>query len=441
MKHSIRIEQVRLGMHIVAFEGSWFRHPFWRARFLLKDAADLEAIRGCGLDTLIIDDALGLGPVDEPAAPASVVAEAVANPVAVPQALAPIQRVSTPDEEQRAAEIVRHSKRAVTRMFGEARLGHAVRPSDVEPLVDDIAESVARDGAALIKVTRLKKKNEYTYLHSVAVCALMINLARQMGLGEGVVRELGMAGLLHDIGKMSVPDKVLDKPGALDDREMTLIRKHPQMGHDLLQKTAELSPIALDVCLHHHERLDGTGYPFGLSGEQLSLYARMGAVCDVYDAVTSRRPYKEPWSPAEALAKMLTWDGHFDRQVLHAFIRSIGIFPVGALVRLRSNRLGLVIGANNRAPTLPLVRAFYTAIDEEFMPLETFTCSDTLKGDGIVGLEAADRWFGTRWPIVQSFILDNRMPPATLGQLHGEEGPAGGGSMAVVTPRLIGVRN
>lgn len=432
MKHRIPIEQVRLGMYVVAFEGSWFRHPFWRARFLLDDPADLAKIRDSGIDALVIDDALGAAPERAPEAVPPARAPAEAAPAARPVA-APVSRLLPDSDAERAADIVHRAKRVVGKLHADARRGRAVDPAEAEPVVAEIAESVARDAAAMVRAVGLKKKGDYSCLHSIAVCALMINLARQMRLDEATVRDLGMAGLFHDLGKAAIPTALLDKPGPLDERERRQVRRHPQLGHALLQQMPDLTPIALDVCLHHHERVDGTGYPFGLSGDALSRYARMAAVCDVYDAITSRRPYKEAWTPSDALAQMLTWDGQFDRDVLDDFIRSIGIFPVGTLVRLRSNRLGLVIGANNRTPTLPLVRAFYSAIDETFMPLETFSCSETLKGDGIVGLEASARWFGTRWPAIESFILDDRLPPAMLHAAEAEQI-----STAVFTPQVIG---
>lgn len=400
MKRKIAIDQISAGMFVVGFEGFWFKHPFWRTKFLLSPA-DVDEIRASGVKAIYIDDAMGASPPPLPVPsanlakgplPAAREAEAPRRPQAIAP-LAPVRR-SMPiemDEVQRATESIQRSKRVIMRMFGEARMGKAVALRDVEPLVDEIAASVMRDAAAMIKVTRLKRKNEYTYLHSVAVCALMINLGRQLGLSETLTRDLGTAGLMHDIGKMAVPGSVLDKPGSLSDDEFEIIRTHPQKGHDLLKKTEGISPIALDVCLHHHERVDGKGYPFGLTADQLSLHARMGAICDVYDAVTSRRPYKDPWTPSDALAKMLDWEGHFDPGVLDAFIRSIGIYPVGTLVRLRTNRLGIVIAGNNLEPTMPMVRAFFSTMEREFVPLESFICSATLKGDAAIGIETARR--------------------------------------------------
>src|SRR5690606_2271950 len=161
--------------------------------------------------------------------------------------------------------------------------------------------------------------------HSIAVCALMANLARRMDLDAGAQQELGSAGLLHDVGKMLIPKEILNKPGKLSVAEMEVMRTQAVRGHELLKKRGKPPNAALEVCLSHHEKMDGSGYPERLAGAQIGLAARMGAVCDVYDAVTSNRPYKEAWSPAECLASMFSWEGHFDEDILSLFIRSVGI--------------------------------------------------------------------------------------------------------------------
>jgi putative nucleotidyltransferase with HDIG domain len=311
-------------------------------------------------------------------------------------------------ELDRARKILESSKAAVTQMFGEARLGRAISFDLAMPLVEEIAASVQRDASAMLKVTRLKSKNEYTYMHSVAVCALMINFARHLGLPEHEVRDVGMAGMLHDIGKMATPLEVLDKPGALTDAEMQLIRDHPLQGHAMIADSPGIGAAALDVCLHHHERYDGKGYPFGLTGEQLSLHARMSAICDVYDAVTSDRPYKRPWSPNEALARMLEWEGHFDPGLLDSFIASLGIPPLGSLVRLRSNRLALVTGAAPADPSAPSVRAFYAVETPCFVPPEDLTTGED--GDPVIRLEKGSYWFGNDWPAIKQLTEAGKSP-------------------------------
>ena len=400
MLRRVARDDVKVGMFIHAMEGSWLHHPFWRRRFLLTEIDDLTALQESAVAAVMIDDERGIGP-DETEPPAPV----APTPIRKAPSLIPPGPCSAREEYDRASKIVTNSKRMVARMFGEVRLGNAIRPADAIPLVDEIAASIERNASALIGIARLKTKNEYTYMHSVAVCALMINLARHLELDEGLIREVGMAGLLHDIGKMAVPEPVLNKPGKLSDAEFAVVRGHPQRGYDILNASGEVPDIALDVCLHHHEKFDGSGYPQGLAGTRISRFARMGAVCDVYDAITSNRPYKDGWSPAESIARMEEWQGHFEPELLARFVRSIGIWPVGTLVRLRSNRLGLVVGDNPCEPTRPRVAAFYSIMDRELIEPELLTVTDSLKGDQIIRREQPANWNLGDWGGLVSRLL------------------------------------
>jgi putative nucleotidyltransferase with HDIG domain len=384
MLKKIPISQVEAGMFVHAIEGPWLDHALWKTRFLIKDEKTLTTVRQCGAQECWIDIAQGkdvsrVRSIVQVAAPDAPVKK-------------PIARKSMADELQAASNILKRSKDAVTSLFAEARMGHALNTSECRPLVDEIVGSVDRHADALISLCRLKLADEYTYMHSVSVCALMVPLGRQLGLDDALCRDAGMAGLLHDLGKAAMPQEIINKPGKLTDEEFTIIKSHPVKGHEMLLESGVDNEHVLDVARHHHERIDGSGYPDKLAAENISLIARMSAVCDVYDAITSDRPYKAGWDPAESVAKMASWQGHFDPMVLQTFVKAIGIYPVGSLVRMASGKLGVVVEQNPKKLTAPKVKLFFST--KSGMPLEPklIDLADSHVTEKIVARESPENW-------------------------------------------------
>lgn len=389
MLKKIAIDQLRLGMHVHKLEGRWLQHPFWKTRFVLDSADDLRQLHHSGLKECWINVSLGLdvacaeGPACTAEVPAEVPAPAVAcHPVAAQRSMA--------QELKEAAAICERGRDAVMAMFSEARMGRAVDAEGCLPLVDDIARSMGRNPGALVSLARLKRRDDYSYMHSVAVCALMVALGRQLGMDEAQCRVAGHAGLMHDIGKALMPLEVLNKPGRLTEAEYEIIRGHPECGHRLLREGGDASAEMLDVVLHHHERVDGTGYPHRLPAEKISQLARMGAICDVYDAITSNRPYKAGWDPAESIARMAAWKGQFDTGLFAAFVQSLGIYPVGSVVKLASGRLAVVAEQNPNKLVAPVVTVFYSTKSELRLPPQRLDLAGRGCSDRIVGRHAGE---------------------------------------------------
>jgi putative nucleotidyltransferase with HDIG domain len=388
MIKKISVKQLTLGMHLKEFCGSWMEHPFWRTAFVIADAKDIEAILASSIREVWIDSSKGLDVA--PGEPSISETESESQVDAELNSAAAAERETAPVpasvEFARAAKICFQSKRAVTSMFQEARMGNAVNTAGAQKLVEEISYSISRNPGALISLARLKTADDYTYMHSVAVCALMITLSKQLKLDAAQTRSAGIAGLLHDLGKALMPNEILNKPGKLTDGEFAIIKKHPEEGHKLLLASTGADAVALDVVLHHHEKTDGSGYPERLKDKEISLFAKMGAVCDVYDAITSNRPYKTGWDPAESLRKMADWaNGHFDPLVFQAFVKSLGIYPIGSLVKLNSGRLGIVIDQTQKSLLKPRIKVFYSTrsnarIKPEIVDLSRPGCPEKIAG-------------------------------------------------------------
>ena len=279
-------------------------------------------------------------------------------------------------------------------LFDCVSRGEAVPISLAEQTVSDLLGGLDRDSISLLSLIRLKAHGDYACMHSVAVCALMAALARQMGFDDSQRQQAALAGLLHDVGKALIPSDILAKPGRLTDAEYTVVKGHPQHGFDLLTATGGIADAIKDVAHHHHERPDGRGYPHRLAGDEISVLSRMGAICDVYDAITSNRPYKDGWDPAAAMRAMALWaeDGQFDVDLTAAFTAMMGIYPIGSLVRLRSERLAVVSSKPTDMQPWMSVTAFYCLRTRQMTRPEKLDLGAPHQPDSIVDLESNSKW-------------------------------------------------
>lgn len=400
MLKMISTDQLMIGMYLQKIEGSWIDLPFWRRSFRIDDDDTIKTLVRCGITQVWINTKKGIDfPDIAEAAPAEAANDTNDTPAELennsdPESPAvntqsPAKRRAA--EMQEARKICEQAKDKVNTMFQQVRMGKAVDIEATTPLVDAISDSVMRNPDALISIARLKTADDYTYMHSVAVCALMVALAKQLDLDAQQTHEAGIGGLIHDLGKALMPLEVLNKPGKLTDEEYRIMQTHPEEGVKLLAPGA-VSEDSRDIVLHHHEKFDGTGYPDKLSGEQITLLSRMGAVCDVYDAVTSTRPYKEGWDPAVSLKRMASWKGHFDPEIFRAFVKSLGIYPTGSLVRLESGKLGIVIEQNEESLLVPKVKTFFSAKSKTTLPVTILDLAKKNCQDRVAGVEDPENW-------------------------------------------------
>jgi len=395
MLKKVDSSQLRVGMFIHDLDCGWMEHPFIRNRFVITRDDEIRKILNAGIRGVTIDCARGL---DVNAAPtveeAAAVTEAEVTAIAE-KPVAPL-RATLAEEFDRAVAIRRQAAGLVRTVMQDARLGKAVELDKVSPVVENITASILRNASALLGLSVIKNKDDYTFLHSVSVCTLLVAFCRSRKLDADTTYQAGIGGLLHDTGKALVPDHILNKPGRLTDEEFDLVRKHPKDGYDILRRTPGIGAIPLDITLHHHERRDGTGYPDRQAEQTISEMAQMAAIVDVYDAITADRCYHKGMPAAEALRKMYEWSKfHFSPALMQEFMRCVGIYPVGTLVLLESGRLGVVVEPHETSLLTPKVNVFYSTKSQTYIKPETVDLARGLGfggGDKILRYESAEKW-------------------------------------------------
>lgn len=391
MIKQIRTEQLKPGMYIHDLNCGWLDHPFLSNSFAVKDVATVAKIAALGIRELYIDTVKGADVWEgRPQQDVNAEMERRLQEIAQKPPEKPVA-AELKDESARAKRLHSDANRIVRSMMDDIRLGQQIHVDRVEPMVENMVESIFRNQDALLPLVRLKNQDSYTFQHSVGVCALLAAFARNMKLPKEVIKEVALGGLLHDVGKAQVSDEILNKPGKLSDDEFSEMKSHVDHSVALLELTPGISQIALEVAGQHHERFDGTGYPHKLAGKNISLYGQMASIVDVYDAITSERVYHRGMSPTQALKKLLEWSAHhFDPQLVQAFVRTIGIYPTGTLVRLESQRMGVVVEQNEGKLLEPTIRIFYHAGQKHYIPPEMVDLAKVQ--DRIASFENYEKW-------------------------------------------------
>lgn len=395
MIKKIGVRQVKPGMFVHDMDCGWMEHPFLTGSFKVRSDKDIGRMIAYGISELYIDSEKGLDVVDAPTK--SEVEKCITHEIeAIVQEVRPVEPASLHEEMARAAIVLDEANKIIGELMQGARFGRQIEQEQIKPVVGRMAESVLRNKDALVSLCRIKEKDDYTFLHSVSVGALLMCFAGAFALKPDDMELVGIGGMLHDIGKTMVPDRILNKPGELTQDESAVMKMHVVYGQNILSDMPGISQTSFDVVAQHHERHDGSGYPLKLKGSEMSIYGEMASIVDVYDAITSDRCYRQGMAPAAALRKMFEWSKfYFDPGLIQTFIRTIGIYPVGTLVLLESGRIAVVIDQQGRDLTRPLVRAVFDSKKKCDVTPEDIDLSKPLGrggGDRIVRHETPAKW-------------------------------------------------
>ena len=391
MIKKITISQLRLGMYVSDLNCGWLDHPFMVNHFKVDDEAIIAKIRSHGIREFYIDTEKGLDvaeglPKEEVKKQLDAGLHALAR--SSPQAI--VVHTTFEEELNQAREVKAQALDITHNLLEDARLGRQIEVEQTDHLVESMADSVFRNQDALVSMLRVKQADEYTFLHSVSVCVLMISFAKSLGLGRGVIHDIAVGALLHDVGKMHTKPEVLNKPDRLTDEEFAHMKDHVSQGEAILNQTTGLAEVSRRVAAEHHERFDGTGYPRGLKGDEISIYGQMAAIVDVYDAITSDRIYHKGMQPTDALRKIFEWSKfHFNRKLVHNFIHCVGIYPSGTLVKLESGRIAVVVEQLEGDALHPTVRV---VVEKGGVRTEPRDLDLKQAGDKIVDTASPKEW-------------------------------------------------
>ncbi len=381
MIKKVRVQDLRLGMYIHDLNWGWWHHGFVFSHFMLRRQEDLERLQDHPKGEVYIDTIKGM---DLPDGEADSSKNESSNP-----------SESSFVQELKEAQLIRDEAISVAEgMMNDARLGRQVALERVEPVVSRITDSILRNPGALVSLCRMKEGDTYTFQHCVSVSTLLVAFCRSLGMDKDMLVEAGLGAMLHDLGKMRVPDHILNKPGRLSEEEFVIMKKHVELGLEVLAHTPDISERMIQIAGEHHERFDGSGYPKGLKGRGISLIGRMAAIVDVYDAITSNRIYHRGLEPPVALQRIYGWsEHHFDPELVQQFIQTIGIYPVGSLVLLESGRVALVLDQGRSGLLYPKVRVLLnTRTRQPIEPYDVDLSEPDIPGDHVIGEEDPFEW-------------------------------------------------
>ncbi len=393
MLKELDVNELKVGMYVHDLGRSWLNHPFVSASFKLESKQQIRQMQDAGINRIIIDTDKS-EVADQPTRQTSARMEAQPGAASSEEPVG----VSLEQELGKASQIKNEASKVVARVMEDIRKGKKIQVKSLNPVVEDIVTSIFRNQNALIGLMRIRRTDKYTYEHSVSMSVLLTAFAQHLGMSEEDMVQVGIGGLLMDIGKVKIPLGILSKPGKLNPQELQLMHHHVEYGKEILAGIPDIPQIALDIVRDHHERLDGSGYPEAKKGNEISFHGMMAAIVDVYDAISTDRVYRTGISPHTAL-KMLVdrKNSDFHPELVYHFVHCVGVYPIGTLVQLSDGRFAVVLEPrppSNAQSPLPKVRVIYDMLSRRHLPPQDLDLGhqEDEKKVTIVGAQEAQKW-------------------------------------------------
>ncbi|MGI9532464.1 HD-GYP domain-containing protein [Lutimonas sp.] len=353
------IKDLKLGMFVSKLDRPWLDTPFILQGFPVKTKSDINAIKKyCSYVYIDVEKQIEIEEKESVESNQSKeksesIKEDFLNSFNT-SILSYKDKISFTDELPNANKALTESNKIIHDVMGELKKSGKLKLSSVKKSTKTLMDSVLRNSDAITWLSLMKQKDDYIYRHSVSSSIYAFLLGRHLGYDQQELQMLGLGAMLLDIGKTKIPDELLNKAEVLTESETSLMRKHVDFGLEVLNQTAEVSPIVRSMLETHHERHDGTGYPKGLAGESIPMFGRIAGIVDSFGAMTSQRPYAQQMSTYDCLrAFNQLSDKLFQKQLVEQFIQAIGFFPTGTLVELNNESVGVVVRQNSSSKLKP----------------------------------------------------------------------------------------
>jgi HD-GYP domain-containing protein (c-di-GMP phosphodiesterase class II) len=357
MEHKVNISSLKIGMFVSNLDRPWIDTPFLLEGFHIENEDDLDTLnKFCSF--VYIDPSRGIASddyvVEKPNLKTNSYLERYLQDSK--KKVEYEDTKSSKEELPQATIAIDNATTRIAEMMEGLKEGKNLDIDAIKGVVEPILDSIVRNAEAYRWISMMQKKSGYTYSHSVDNCALAITFGRHMGLPKKDLRTLAIGLLMMDMGNLKVPDQILNKKGRLSDAEYKIIQKHVHHSVDILRDTEGMNEDIVNIAVTHHERFDGSGYPYGLQGVHIPVYGRMAAIIDCYDAMTSDRPYSPAQSAYSALQDIYNWRGtSFQPELVEQFLQCMGVYPTGSLIEMTNGEVGIVITQNTTQRMRPKI--------------------------------------------------------------------------------------